>query len=131
MTKEAAVNEKTFGVSCGFNSYDFSFKFSKAYKGDYPYKAAAKDVKGIYVKIEASIKDKQKCGRCTPMQLIQVTRDSAKNAAGDLETVKPTSPTREARGGWSDAKAPSRGWYVDRIDSATNPYYTSGANGQE
>jgi len=131
MAKDAAINGKTFTVSCGLNSYDFSFKFSKAYKGDYPYKAAAQDVRGIYVKIEGSIKDKEKCGRCTPMQLIQVTRDSAKNSAGALETVTPSSATREIRGGWSDAKAPSRGWYVDRIDSATNPYYTSGANGQE
>ena len=124
MVKEPAIDGKTFSVSCGFNSYDFSFKFAKAYKGDYPYTAAGKDVRGIYVKIEASFKDKQKCGRCTPMRLIQVTRDSAKNAAGDLESVKPTSAAREARGGWSDAKAPSRGWYVDTLDSATSPFVT-------
>lgn len=131
MTKDAAINGKTFTVSCGFNSYDFSFKFAKAYKGDYPYTSAGKDVRGIYVKIEASIKDKEKCGRCTPMQLIQVTRDSAKNAAGVLESVKPTSATREARGGWSDPKAPSRGWYVDTLDSAKSAFVTDLAHTAE
>lgn len=131
MTQDSSIMGQTYTVNCGFRSYDFSFKFSKAYKGVYPYQSASRDVKGVYVKIEASITDRQYCGRCTPMRLLQVIRNIQQGTSGSIETADPGTATRRERSGWSDASAPSRGWRVDRIESATNPFYTSGSNANE
>jgi len=90
----------------------------------YPYQSASRAVKGVYVKIEASIADRQYCGRCTPMRLLQVIRNIQQGSSGSIETADPGSATRRERSGWSDASAPSRGWRVDTLSSATNPYYT-------
>jgi len=124
MVQDPSIMGQTYPVNCGFKSYNFSFKFSKAYKGVYPYQAAHKDVKGVYVKIEASITDRQYCGRCTPMRLLQVTRDFQQRPNGNTETTEPTSAARRERAGWSNASAPSKGWGVDVLDAATNPYFT-------
>jgi len=124
MTQDSSIMGQTYTVNCGFRSYNFSFKFSKAYKGVYPYQAAGRDVRGVYVKIEASIADRRYCGRCTPMRLLQVIRYFQKGSRGNMETTEPTSATRRERAGWSNTSAPSRGWFVDTLDTATNPYYT-------
>ncbi len=118
----ASFNGQTYSVDCNMRSYNVRFRFTKAYKGTYPYQAATgQTVKGVYVKIEASITDNEECGRCTPMKLIQVDRDIAMNAAGDVVTAQPNG-VRDTRAGWGNASASSRGWYVDTIDSAVSPY---------
>lgn len=124
MVQDTSIMGQTYTVSCGFRSYNFSFKFSKAYKGVYPYQSAGRDVRGVYVKIEASITDRQYCGRCTPMRLLQVIRYFQQGSRGNMNTTEPTTATRRERAGWSNASAPSRGWSVDTLDAATNPYYT-------
>jgi hypothetical protein len=115
---------RTFNITCG-NQYTMGFKIAKAYKGTYPYAAAGRDVRAVYIKIEASYTDLHKCGRCTPMRLIQVVRDTQENAAGNLETVEPHGAARQQRAGWGDPAAASRGWYVDTTPAATNPYVTN------
>lgn len=124
LTPDNSIMGQTFTVNCGFRRYNFSFKFTKAYKGVYPYQAAGRDVKGIYVKIEASITDRQYCGRCTPMRLLQVIRNIQQNSSGNMETADPGSTTRRERSGWGNTGAASRGWRVDTLGSATNPYFT-------
>ncbi len=104
-----------FGCNVGFN-------FEKAYKGTYPYSAAGRDVKGVYVKI-ASVYDHSICGSCDSIRLIQTVRNIKRGTGGGIETADPNNPTRQARSGWSDPAAPSRGWRVDRLVSATVPYY--------
>lgn len=125
MAQDSSIMGQTYTVNCGFRSYNFSFKFSKAYKGVYPYQAAGRDVRGVYVKIEASIADRQYCGRCMPMRLLQVLRNIQKGSSGNMETANPGSATRRERSGWSNASAPSRGWRVDTLESATNPFVTN------
>jgi hypothetical protein len=122
MSQEASIAGQTFSVQCGFKDYSVDFKFTKAMKGVYPYQAAHRDVRGIYVKIEASINDKKYCGRCTPMKLIQVLRYVKQGSSKNMETDKPDSPTRQTRAGWSNATAPSRGWMVDSTDTSTTPF---------
>ncbi|MCW3162443.1 eCIS core domain-containing protein [Chryseobacterium oryctis] len=126
-----AIMGNTYTANCRLRNYSMRFKFSKAYKGTYPYRAASRDVKGVYVKIEASIADNQYCGRCTPMKLIQTLRNITQNSSGNMETADPTDATRRERSGWSDASAPSRGWRVDTLTTSANPYYTSTWVGQE
>lgn len=125
------ITGQTYTVNCGLRDYTVSFRFTKAYKGVYPYVAGGRDVKGIYVKIEASITDHNYCGRCTPLRLLQSVRNITRGSSGDIVTADPDNATRRERSGWSDPNAPSRGWRIDRIVSATQPYYTSGSNGQE
>jgi len=124
MVRDSSIMGQTYTVNCGFRSYNFSFRFSKAYKGVYPYRAAGKDVRGVYVKIEASITDRQYCGRCTPMRLIQALRWIQQGASGNVETAEPTSQKRRERAGWGSGTAPSRGWAVDTLDTATTAYTT-------
>ena len=126
-----AIMGQTYSATCGFQDYDLTFNFTKAYKGVYPYSTAARDVKGVYVKIEVSINDKRYCGRCTPLRLLQTIRNTRRTSSGDLEAADPGGATRSERSGWNDASAPSRGWRVDRINTATNPYYSSGSNANE
>ncbi|MFT4156074.1 DUF4157 domain-containing protein [Parafilimonas sp.] len=122
---------QSFNISCGFKNYTASFKFAKAYKGTYPYKAGGRDVKGVYVKIEMSITDNRYCGRCTPMLALQVLRNTKKNSTGNLEAQDPQDATRRERSGWGNASAPSRGWRVDTLTTSVNPYYSSTWVGQE
>ncbi len=117
-----SIAGQTFTVNCG--NYNMSFKFTKAYKGIYPYTVAARDVKGVYVKIEASITDRRYCGRCTPMRLIQVMRWIQQGSSGNIETAEPTSDKRRERAGWGNASAPSRGWTIDTLDNATTAFTT-------
>ncbi len=112
----------------GTEDCNINFKFEKACKGVYPYRAANRDVKGIYVKIVARY-DSSKCGNCSTLRLIQTVRNITENADGDIITADPGSAVRRERSGWGDQNAPSRGWRVDRLTSATNPFYTSGSNG--
>ncbi len=121
----------TYTATCRSGNYSMNFKFSKAYKGVYPYRAASRDVKGVYVKIEASITDNQYCGRCTPMRLLQSMRNITRNSSGNMVSADPNNATRRERSGWGDASAPSRGWRVDTTLSSTNPYYTSTWVGEE
>jgi hypothetical protein len=119
---QTPIAGQTYTVTCGMRDYSVSFKFTKAMKGTYPYRAAHRDVKGIYVKIEASITDNNYCGRCTPMKLLQVLRNIKQGNTGNTETDTPTSATRETRAGWGNANAPSRGWMVDTTDASTAPF---------
>jgi len=120
-----AIDGQTFTVNCGFRDYTVAFTFRKAYKGIYPYRSSGTDVNGIYVKIEASYTDNQKCGRCTPMRLIQVARSVAMNSSGDIESAQPSGTARQQRSGWGNTSSASRGWRVDTIDTATNAYVTN------
>lgn len=126
----SSIDGQSYTVDCGLGNYGMTFRFAKAYKGTYPYQAAGRDVRGVYVKIEASIDDHRYCGRCTPMRLLQVIRNITRGSSGNMETADPGGATRRTRSGWGDANAPSRGWRVDRVNSATNPYYSSGSNGE-
>ncbi len=116
-TYEADNCRGLFGCNVGFN-------FEKAYKGVYPYVAAGKDVKGVYVKIVGKY-DHNVCGTCDTIKLIQVVRNITKGTKGKIITADPDDPTRRERSGWSDKKAPSRGWRVDRLVTATVPFYGS------
>ncbi len=117
-----SIMGNTYTVSCG--TYDISFKFSKAYKGIYPYRSSSRDVRGVYVKIEITYTDNRYCGRCTPMRIIQVLRSIKKGSSGNLETDDPGSATRRRRSGWGNATAPSRGWRVDTTSTSMDPYVT-------
>jgi hypothetical protein len=130
MTK-SSFNGQSYTMNCGLGDYGITFKFVKAYKGTYPYQAAGRDVRGVYVKIEASIDDHRYCGRCTPMRLLQALRNITRGSSGNMETADPVDATRRTRSGWNDASAPSRGWRVDTLTSATNPYYSSTWVGEE
>ena len=123
--KASSIAGKTYSVKCGSGSYGFSFKFTKAYKGDYPYVSAGKDVRGVYVKIEASLDDKKKVNTCAPMRLLQTLSFIQKGSSGTMEVAKPDSQKRKDRMGWDNASAPSRGWMVDTLDDLTNPYFTN------
>jgi hypothetical protein len=130
MTQDAIMGQ-SFDVTCGgLQNYSARFRFAKAYKGTYPYRAGGRDVKGVYIKIEMSITDNRYCGRCTPMRALQVIRNTRKNSSGNLETADPVDATRRTRSGWDNASSPSRGWRVDSLVSSTEPYYTSTWVGQ-
>ena len=130
MTQDPIMGQN-FDISCGFRNYTARFRFAKAYKGTYPYSAAGKDVKGVYVKIEMSITDNRYCGRCTPMLVLQTLRNTVRNSAGNLETADPGNQKRRERSGWDNDDASSRGWRVDALTSDTSPFYTSSWVGQE
>lgn len=108
----------------GLYGCNINFEFGKAYSGDYPYVAAGRDVRGVYVKIAASF-DSSKCGACNILHLIQDYRD-IKQTAGRMVTAEPDTAIRKERAGWSAPGAASRGWSVDRVETATNPLYSSG-----
>ncbi|GAA4278594.1 eCIS core domain-containing protein [Aquimarina mytili] len=110
-----------FGCNVGFN-------FAKAYKGTYPYAAAGRDVRGIYVKIQ-SVYDHNICGSCDQIRFIQVLRYFKKGTTGEIITDEPTTPTRKERAGWDDPDAPSRGWAIDRVGSAKRPFYGESDSG--
>lgn len=111
------------------NDYKLEFKVSKAYKGVYPYASAGRDVKGVYIKIEAHYTNLGDAGRCRSLQLLQVVRNVRPGAEGGVELADPGTAVRRERSGWGDEDAPSRGWRVDRVSSATDPIYTNGWSG--
>ena len=96
-----------------------SFRFEKAMVGDYPYVAAGRDVRGAYVKIVMT--PTPGCGTCNSLEIIQAVTDTAPGTGGAVVPARPDGAVREARAGWNDPRAPSRGWGIDRIDSATVP----------
>jgi outer membrane protein OmpA-like peptidoglycan-associated protein len=115
----------TAGNCRGLFGCNVGFLFSKAYKGTYPYRAAGRDVKGVYVKIE-SVYDHGVCGSCDQIRLIQTVRNITRGRGGNIESADPGNPTRRERSGWGDTNAPSRGWRVDQLTSGanrTNPFY--------
>jgi hypothetical protein len=63
------------------------------------------------------------------VRVIQVVR-SITQTGGSMVTADPGEATRRTRSGWGNASAPSRGWRVDTLTSATNPYVTSMWTGQ-
>lgn len=130
MVADNAIMGHTFTArNCrGLYGCNINFAFGKAYKGVYAYAAAGRDVRGVYVKISSTF-NSPVCGRCNTVRLIQTLRNITKGSGGNIETADPGNATRRARSGWGDTNAPSRGWRIDRLTSATNPYYTSGASG--
>jgi len=125
MVSESSIMGQTYTATCGIKDYSIGFRFSKAFKGDYPYVAAGRDVRGVYVKIETSMNDKILCGRCTPMKLLQVWRNFKQGTSGKKETGQPNGTIRDIRGGWDKKSSPSRGWEIDTTDTATSPYVTN------
>jgi hypothetical protein len=123
MTPDGIMGQ-SYSATCRFNNYDLTFRFSKAYKGVYPYRPPT-DIRGVYVKIEVSINDRQYCGRCTPLRLLQTLRNTRRGTSGNMEAADPLDPTRRERSGWSNASAPSRGWRVDTLTDSTQPFYSS------
>lgn len=123
MTADAIAGQTYTAENCrGLFGCNVGFNFEKAYKGTYPYRAAARDVKGVYVKIK-SVYDHNICGTCDSLKFIQVFRNVKKNTANVIETADPGTDKRRERAGWGNAASGSRGWGVDRIESATNPFY--------
>jgi hypothetical protein len=105
------------------NKCSVSFTFNKAFVGDYPYVAAqGKMVRGAHVIISMSYSSKE-CGDCASVKAIQVFRNVEKSGTGAMVTAKPDTATRQLRAGWSTPGAPSRGWGVDRVDTARSPFY--------
>jgi hypothetical protein len=124
MVPVAGVNGQSFvatGVA-GKAAGKITFKFVKAYVGDYDYAAAGgKTVRGAHVVITATLEN---CGAHTEVKFVQVFRNIVKN--GDkMDTAEPDTAKRKERAGWSDAGAKSRGWGVDELDSGTSPFYVS------
>lgn len=130
MTTVSGVHGTTFSTGDCFGQDDcqIDMRFEKAYQGDYNYGAAGgRSVRGVYVKIAASYPGS--CWHCQPLELIQVVRNITKASGGNMVTADPGTATRRERSGWNNATAPSRGWRVDRLESATDPLFTHGANG--
>jgi len=128
MAEDNSIAGNTYTAqNCGaVAGCNIRFEFGKAYKGVYPYAAASgRDVRGVYVKISTTY-NRTECGPCKKLHLIQTIRYIKQGTTGAMETDRPTTATRRERAGWDDANAPSRGWMVDRVDSATDPFYTSG-----
>jgi len=123
MTADAAINGKEFSAKgcVGNKDCNIGFKFEKAYTGTYRYRAAGKDVKGVYVKISVSF-DQAKCCKCDKVRYIQVLRNTVKQD-GKLVAADPGSEIRRQRSGWADPKAPSRGWRLDQLVSSKDPFY--------
>lgn len=120
----ASANNCFGAQDCGIH-----FEFAKAYKGTYPYGAASgRLVRGVYVKIVA--RPDSDCWACNSLELVQTLRSTTVAADGGLSTADPGTAIRRERSGWGDSAAPSRGWRVDRVESATNPFYSQGSNGQ-
>jgi hypothetical protein len=130
MVAVAGVNGQSFvatGVA-GKADGKITFKFVKAYVGDYDYAAAGgKTVRGAHVVISATLEN---CGAHSDVKFVQVFRNIVKNG-GKMDTAEPDTAKRKERAGWSDAGAKSRGWGVDELDTGTSPFYvTSDLYGQ-
>jgi hypothetical protein len=127
LTKDGDIEGKTFDVDDAFGQKGCKAKceFVIAKSGTYPYAAANRLVKGVYVKISTTF-DKNKCDprRCEEVKVLQVYRDYTKNDKGGKETAEPDSKQRKDRAGWDDKASPSRGWGVDTADNA--PFYGPG-----
>ncbi len=123
MVADAIMGTTVTANNCrGLYGCNVGFKFSKAYKGVYHYTAAARDVKGVYVKIEG-IYDHDICGTSDTIRFIQVVRNITEGTDGSMELANPGTNTRRERSGWGDASAPSRGWRIDRVSSAKRPFF--------
>ncbi|MGA1826396.1 MAG: RHS repeat domain-containing protein, partial [bacterium] len=124
------IHGKTFSAdNCmGKTGCKVNFKFEKAYAGIHTSSVYKVNLQGVYVKIAITIDDTTKCC-CNEMNILQVTRVFEKNWRRGIVTDGPRHPTRRDRAGWGDSSAPSEGWYVDRLLSATNPYFDSGFSG--
>ncbi|PWV61189.1 DUF4157 domain-containing protein [Plasticicumulans acidivorans] len=109
----------------GRSGCPITFAFNKAYVGDYAYAAAGRDVRGAYVQIDA--RHDASCWHCQTLEIMQVVRNITRGSSG-FENADPGNAVRRERSGWSDASAPSRGWRIDRLTSATDPYYSHGSS---
>lgn len=124
MVPVAGVNGQSFVATkvAGKDDGKVTFKFVKAYVGDYDYAAAGgKTVRGAHVVISATLEN---CGAHTDVKLVQVFRNIVKNS-GKMDTAEPDTAKRKERAGWSDAGAKSRGWGVDEFDTGKSPFYVS------
>jgi hypothetical protein len=123
MVPVEGVNGKTFtAVGCGGKKDGkVSFTFDRAFIGDYAYPAAGRDVRGAHVSISAKLDG---CGDHSEVKLVQVLRQITKKD-GKMVDREPDSPKRKERAGWSDPKAPSRGWQVDEVETGKSPFYVS------
>ncbi len=123
LTQDAIMGKKYFAV-CG--PYNLVFSFPKAYTGTYPYQLNGKSIeqKGIYVKIEISYSETQPSGNCTKMRIIQVIQNVTKSSQGNMQATDPDDPTRQARSGWGDPNAASRGWRIDTVNNTQDPFYS-------
>ncbi|WP_205833096.1 eCIS core domain-containing protein [Azohydromonas caseinilytica] len=107
----------------GVEGCNIHFDFEKAYVGTYPYGAASgRTVRGAYVKIV--MHPDASCWSCNRLEVVQVLRNVTRTAGGATVTADPENATRRERSGWGDASAPSRGWRVDRLTTATDPFYS-------
>lgn len=125
LTEVAGVHGTTFDATFCFSALncDVHFKFEKAYKGTYPYGAAGgRTVRGVYVKIKMSAEPE--CGRCSTLEVVQILRNTRRSARGVTQAADPGTDIRRARSGWGDGNAPSRGWRVDVLQDATDPFYS-------
>lgn len=98
MVPVAGINGQSFvatGVA-GKKDGKITFKFVKAYVGDYDYAAAGgKTVRGAHVVITATLEN---CGAHSDVKLVQVFRNIVKN--GDkMETAEPDTAKRKQRAG--------------------------------
>jgi hypothetical protein len=123
-TADAQIEGQSFSASdCGHQGCNLSFTFQKARTGTYPYGGAGgRTVRGVHVKINASASGCE-CQRFRTIQILRSTRINN----GAVETADPIEPTRQARSGWGDAQAPSRGWRIDQLISGTDPFYDDGS----
>lgn len=112
----------------GLYGCNIDFAVGKAYTGVYTLPSNGRDVRGAYIKITPSF-NSTICGTCSTVHIIQDIRNIRHNTAGAVENADPTYATRRTRSDWGNPSAPSPGWRIDRIDSATNPRYTSGWSG--
>lgn len=117
----AGVNGQSFAATgiAGHADGKITFKFERAFVGDYEYAAAGKTVRGVHVIITATLSN---CGEHTDVKLIQVLRSFSKQGGANV-TADPNDATRRARSGWDDPRAASRGWRVDMLTDKTTPFY--------
>jgi hypothetical protein len=78
-------------------------------------------VRGAHVSISVKLDG---CGDHSEIKLVQVLRQITKKD-GKMIDREPDSPKRKERAGWSDPKAPSRGWQVDEVETGKSPFYVS------
>lgn len=123
MVPVQGVHGKTFtAVGCGGKKDGkVSFTFDRAFIGDYAYPAAGRDVRGAHVSIAVALDG---CGDHSEIKLVQVLRQITKKD-GKMVDREPDSAKRKERAGWSDPKAPSRGWQVDEVETGKSPFYVS------
>lgn len=123
-TREDVRSRAAAALAC-----DVAFKFTRAFKGDYTVTGKTKEERGVYVSIQMDYGSKT-CGNCDKVRPVQAIRNvtlSGTGASRKIETAEPDTAVRKTRSGWSDPKAPSRGWRIDQTTSATSPFYVDAA----